>query len=78
MTSYEASAYTEQQVLEAMQKAGHASGVRRTIAELSTRGLTLTDIAQHLGLNPQRFWAYYQVWCRENAEPLRLNPDVKG
>jgi hypothetical protein len=73
MSTYEDAAYSDEQVLAAMKAAGYRGGVKKVIAELSTKGLTLTAIAEKLQLNPQRFWAYYQVWCRDNAEPLRLN-----
>lgn len=76
MSSYEASAYTDEQVTGAMRGAGFRGGVKATVAKLTTEGLTLTQIAEKLQLNPQRFWAYYQVWCRTHAEPLRLgSPD---
>lgn len=72
MSSYEESAYTDEQVLTAMRAAGYRAGIKKTVAKLTTEGRTLTQIAEMLKLNPQRFWAFYQVWCRENAEPLRL------
>ena len=74
LTSYAESAYSEDAVNEAVARAGYDS-FKRAVADLSTQGMTLTQIAQKLGLNPQRFWAYYQTWCRDHAEPLRLSED---
>lgn len=73
VSTYEEAAYTAEQVMEAIRREGLKGDVKEVIAKLSTKGLTLTAIAEKLRLNPQRFWAYYQVWCRDNAEPLRLN-----
>ncbi len=73
MSSYEEAAYSDDQVLQAIHGAKLRGGIKEVIAKLSTKGMTLTAIAETLGLNPQRFWAYYQRWCRDNAEPLRLN-----
>jgi len=71
MTTYAENAYSPDYVNEAVKKAGYPS-FKRCVAELTTLGNTLTDIAKKLGLNPQRLWAYYQQWCRDHAEPLRL------
>lgn len=76
MTSYSESAYSDDDVLLAVQGVGYDS-VKDCIASLSTKGYTLTNIARHLSLNPQRFWAYYQAWCQKHAEPLRLNEESK-
>jgi hypothetical protein len=76
MSTYSEAAYTDAQVIEAMRSAGFRGDVKDVIAKLSTKGLTLTAIAEKLQLNPQRFWAYYQAWCRDNAEPLRLNERI--
>ena len=74
MTTYEESAYSEGYVVEAVATAGYAD-FKSCVAELSTEGYNLTQIAEHLGLNPQRFWSYYQGWCRAHVEPLRLSED---
>ena len=74
MTSYEESAYPEERVIAAVKEAGYDS-FKMCVAALSTEGKTLTQIAEALGLNPQRFWAYYQQWCRAHAEPLRLSEE---
>lgn len=74
MTSYAESAYTEEQISKALKAAGYAD-FKSCVAALSTKGMTLTQIAEELGLNPQRFWAYYQGWCRDHAEPLRLSEE---
>ena len=79
MTSYEESAYSDEQVRDAIRAAGFKKdSVKKVIAKLTTQGHTLTQIAEKLKLNPQRFWAYYQVWCRKNAEPLRLGADEEA
>ena len=74
MTSYAESAYTEAQIIEVLKGSGYPD-FKSCVAALSTRGMTLTQIAEELGLNPQRFWAYYQGWCRDHAEPLRLSKE---
>ncbi len=74
MTSYAESAYSEEEMKAAVKKAGYPS-FKRCVAELSTQNYSLTEIAVKLGLNAQRFWAYYTTWCGENAEPLRLGDD---
>jgi len=73
MTTYSDTAYDDDTIGDAL----FAEGFKRDdfqlcIAQFTTEGLTLTDIAKRLGLIPSRFWAYYQVWCLINAEPLRL------
>ena len=72
--TYEDSAYTPAEVTAAYKAAGYTS-FKQCVADCTTRGLTLTQIAEKLGLIPARFWAYYSLWCRENAEPLRLGPE---
>lgn len=72
--TYEDSAYSEEEITEAYTRIGFAS-FKQCVAVFTTQGHTLTKIAEELGLVPPRFWAYYSVWCRENAEPLRLGPD---
>jgi hypothetical protein len=73
MSTYEEMAYTEAQVTDAIRAAGLKGSPREVIAHFNTEGLTLTKIAERLQLNRQRFWAYYQQWCRANVEPLRLD-----
>ena len=74
--TYAECAYLKEQINAAVRAAGYKS-FKRCVAELTTLGFTLTDIAKKLALNPQRFWAYYQQWCLSHAEPLRLgDPDV--
>lgn len=74
MGNYSESAYSQKQINEAVEAAGYES-FKLCVATLTTRGSTLTQIAEELKLNPQRFWAYYSVWCRAHAEPLRLGKD---
>jgi hypothetical protein len=64
-------ALTTRQVNKAVKAAGYPN-FRRCVAELTTLGCTLTDIAKKLDLNSKRFWAYYQRWCCKHARPLRL------
>lgn len=71
MTTYADIAYDDETVEAAVREAGFKS-FRRCVAEMTTLGHTLTDIAETLKLSPPRLWAYYQQWCRDHAEPLRL------
>jgi len=75
VTTYEESAYSEGYVNEAVKTAGFPD-FKACVAQLSTEGYNLTQIAEKLSLNPQRFWSYYQRWCRANVEPLRLSEDA--
>lgn len=73
MTTYSESAYSDDDIGDALEQAGYPrDAFKRYVAERTTEGRTLTDIAEGLGLHPPRFWAYYQQWCGEHAEPLRL------
>ena len=74
MTTYKDSAYSEKQVNEAVRAAGHRSFIQ-CMAHLTTQGKTLTQIAEELGLIPQKFWAYYQQWCRVHIKPLTLDEE---
>lgn len=74
MTTYAESAYSDREMKAAVKVAGYPS-FKRCVAELSTTGHSLTEIAAELGLNAQRFCAYYANWCHANAEPLRLGDD---
>lgn len=71
---YEDSAYSDEEVREAYRARGYPT-FSRCIAEGTTKGLTLTQIAEELGLNPPRFWAYYSVWAKRYLKPLRLGPE---
>jgi len=48
------------------------AGFQEMVAKLSLDGLSLADIADKLGLVPQRFTAYHAKWMRDRAEPLNL------
>lgn len=76
MSTYSENAYSAAEVAAAMKAAGFRGSFRHVVAKLSTKGMTLTAIAEKLGLNPQRFWAYYRQWCRDNIQPLRLNEET--
>ena len=47
-------------------------GFQEMVAKLSLEGLSLSDIAEKLGLVPQRFTAYHARWMKANAKPLDL------
>ena len=73
MTSYSDTAYNDDHIADALEGAGYGRDeFKLCVAQHTTKGETLTDIAEKLGLNPPRFWAYYQQWCLDHAEPLRL------
>jgi hypothetical protein len=64
-------AHSDDEINAALTAAGF-SDLKECVAHYTTKGMTLTDIARELGLKPPRFWPYYQQWCRDHAEPLRL------
>jgi hypothetical protein len=68
--------YTTRQINKAV-RAAEFDSLRVCVAELSTKGFTLTKIAKQLGLNPRRFSAYYYQWCRDHAEALRLSEEIE-
>lgn len=71
MTSYAELAYSDERVREAVKEAGYSS-FKRCVAEHTTLGYNLTDVANALGLSVPRLCSYYQQWCIKHAEPLRL------
>jgi hypothetical protein len=79
VTSYSDTAYSDDEIAAALKAAGYVGdagdALKRCVAESTTAGKTLTDLAESLGLSAPRFWAYYQQWCRDHAEPLRLGDD---
>ena len=74
MSTYEESAYSEERVAEAAKAAGW-DDIEGCVAELTAEGKSLTQIAERLGLSEQPFWAFWKVWCKDNAKPLRLGED---
>jgi len=71
MTTYEESAYPAKRIREAVASSKYPS-FKRCISELSAAGYSLAEVAAELGLDPQRFRAFYILWCKKNAQPLRL------
>jgi hypothetical protein len=71
VSTYEESAYSPERVAEAAKAAGWDT-IEDCVAELTANGLSLTQIAERLKLSGQPFWAYWKVWCKDNAQPLRL------
>lgn len=71
MNSYLENAYGEAAMAAAVEQAGYDS-FQEMVAKLSLDGASLADIAESLGLVPQRFTAYHAKWMRDNAKPLNL------
>lgn len=71
MSTYHDAAYSDETINTALREAGFRS-FEVCVAKMTTEGNTLSQIAEHLNLNAQRFCAYYHRWCRENAPTLRL------
>lgn len=71
MTTYSETAYSDDEINDALASAGFDC-LKDCVAHYTAEGKTLTDIAAALDLKPPRFWSYYQQWCVDHAEPLRL------
>ena len=69
--SYRRMAYKEADMAATVRDHGFDS-FELCIAHLTSRGLTLAQIAQELGLDQQRFTAYHAVWLEGYAPPLMI------
>lgn len=74
MSTYEESAYSEERVTTAAKAAGWDS-VEECMADLTSQGSNLSQIAERLELSVQPFWAYWRTWCKNNVKPLRLSEE---
>ena len=71
MNTYLRSAYSDEQIQEAVKGAGFNT-FREMVSKFSAEGLSLQQMAVRLDLAVQRFTAYHALWMRLNADPLNL------